>query len=113
MSNYEVATIDDRGPEPLLRTRATVTVPSQLTTYKVRQEDLERVHRFGLDSIALKLFGDESFADLLRDVNDFILDERTLKTGDVIFVPIFWQQLAAASKASVPTGRTRVSRTVR
>lgn len=113
MPSYEFVTIDERGPEPLIRIRETVDDLDDLIAYKVTQEDVDRVKRFTLASVALKFTGDEDNEWVIRDVNDDILDDKLLKVGDVVNIPRVWHRIAEAGRKSVPSGRTRVSRTVR
>lgn len=114
MPTYAFETIDERGPEPLLRERLQVANKADLIPYRLTQHDVSRVTRFTLATVALRFTGNEDLDWVLRDVNDTntILDDKELQVGDIIYIPRTWRTLASGERA-LATARTRVDRTVR
>lgn len=107
MPLYKTVTIDSRGPEPEIRIRAEANDQLGTIEHTISQEDLLRIRRFPLETVALRYFEDEDNAWVLSDINDVIFDPATIKIGDKVQVPKGWGAIVASNKKTQPTGRTR------
>jgi len=107
MPRYEEVNIDERGPEPVIRLRTQVFDESEFTDYALTLEDVERVHHFALESIALKFFNSEDLVWIITDVNDELRDPLFWQIGTVVKIPRNWDRISKAGRKTQPTGRAR------
>lgn len=97
MSNFGHPVIDtSRGKEPGLRKRLATTDPIK---YVLVAEDVLRFPKFPLHSVAIKFFREESFWELLAEVNP-IKDPSIWAVGDTVLIPRDWVTLIQSSSTS-------------
>jgi hypothetical protein len=106
MSLYQFTTLD-RGPEPVIRERSVIADENNLYEYRLVQDDVQRITGFVLETVAQRLFGNCDLAWILSDVNDDLKEAEDYSIGDVINVPLNWQDIRDASDNTYSTARAR------